>query len=150
MIAAESPFPPQRAFVAVCLSWFLSQLAKVIRGLAQRQRFNVRWLFDTGGMPSSHSASVASLSTAVGLYYGFGSVIFLAVLIFSIITMFDAANVRRNMGRQAVALNRMIDEFYEKGSFPERRLKEFLGHTPFEVLAGALLGVVVTLALCAF
>ena len=150
MIPAESPFPEHRAFLAVFLSWFLSQLAKVVRGVISKKRFDVRWLFDTGGMPSSHSASVASLSTATGLYYGFNSVLFLAVLIFTIITMFDAANVRRNMGRQAMTLNRMIDEFYEKGEFPEKRLKEFLGHTPFEVFAGAALGITIALLLCAW
>ncbi len=144
MIPEIAPFPESRAFLAVFLSWFLSQLAKVIRGIVTHKKFNVRWVFDTGGMPSSHSASVASLSTSAGLYFGFQSMLFLIVLIFTIITMFDAAGVRRSVGKQAVILNKMIDE----GGVEEKRLKELLGHTPFEVFAGAFLGALITLILC--
>ena len=99
-------------------------------------------------MPSSHSATVASLATVTGLYYGFNTIIFLAVLIFSIITMFDAAGVRRNVGRQAKILNKMLDELYEKGAVPEQRLKELLGHTPVEVFAGAFVGIAMALLFC--
>lgn len=148
MVPLETTYPPARAFIAVFLSWLLSQLAKVFRGLIRERRFNFRWLFDTGGMPSSHSATVACLATVVGLYYGFGTVPFLFVLIFTIITMFDAAGVRRNMGRQAVILNKILDDVYEKGAVPEQRLKEFLGHTPFEVFAGAFLGIAMGLLIC--
>ena len=130
------------------MSWLVSQLAKVIRGAATKKRFSFRWLFDTGGMPSSHSATVSSLATATGLYYGFHSILFLAVLIFTVITMFDAAGVRRNVGRQAKILNQMLDELYEKGAVPEQRLKELLGHTPVEVFAGAFLGILIALVFC--
>lgn len=146
----EGAFPEQRAFIAVFLSWFVSQAAKVLRECLRHKKFNFRWVFDTGGMPSSHSATVASLAMVTGLYFGFNSVFFLIVLIFTIITMFDAAGVRRNMGRQAVTLNKMLDEFYQKGGFPETRLKELLGHTPVEVFAGALLGAVISLVICTF
>lgn len=144
----EPAFAPARGFVAVFLAWFLSQTIKVIRGVLTQKRFNFRWVFDTGGMPSSHSAAVAALATTVGLYYGFGSVPFLITLIFTIITMFDAAGVRRAVGRQAGTLNKMIDDLYEKGQVPERRLKELLGHTPFEVFAGAFLGIFISLVIC--
>ena len=144
----DPPFPESRAFLAVFTSWFVSQLAKVLRGMYRQRRFNFRWLFDTGGMPSSHSATVASLATVVGIYYGFGSVPFLIVLIFTTITMFDAAGVRRNVGRQAMILNKMLDELYEKGEVPEKRLKELLGHTPFEVFAGAFVGIVIASVFC--
>ena len=107
--------------------------------MIREKRFNFRWIFDTGGMPSSHSASVASTATSVGLYYGFVTMPFLLALIFSIIIMFDAAGVRRSAGRQAQVLNKMLDELYEKGQFAEERLKELLGHTPVEVVAGAFL-----------
>ena len=113
-----------------------------------RRRFNFRWLFMTGGMPSSHSATVSSLAAVVGLYYGFNSVPFLIALVFCIITMFDAAGVRRNVGRQASILNQMIDDLYEKGEVPERRVKELLGHTPIEVFTGALLGIAIALVIC--
>jgi len=142
------PFPPTQGFVAVVLAWFSSQIIKVLRGVLTRKRFNFRWLFDTGGMPSSHSATVGSLATAVGLYYGFRSIPFLITLIFTLITLSDAAGVRRSVGRQAGILNRMLDDLYEKGQVPDTRLKELLGHTPIEVLAGALLGAMVSLLVC--
>lgn len=99
-------------------------------------------------MPSSHSASVASTATAVGLYYGFMTIPFLLTGVFTIVIMFDAAGVRRSAGKQAQILNKMLDELYEKGQFAEERLKELLGHTPVEVFAGALLGIIITLLLC--
>ena len=148
MTPFPAPFPEERGFTAVFLSWFLAQLIKVIRSGYQEKRFSVRWLFDTGGMPSAHSATVSCLATVVGLYFGFGSILFLAVLIFTIITMFDAAGVRRNVGRQARILNKMLDEFYERGWVQEQRLKELLGHTPVEVFAGAFLGILVGCSFC--
>ncbi len=99
-------------------------------------------------MPSSNSATVSALSTAVGLYYGFVSIPFLMTGIFTLITMFDAAGVRRSAGRQAAILNKMLDDLYQMGQVPETRLKELLGHTPFEVFAGAFLGELVTLLIC--
>ncbi len=148
MILDNPPFAAERAFIAVLMSWFISQLAKVLRGFKKKKRFNFRWLFDTGGMPSSHSATVASLATVVGLYYGFNSMIFLITIIFTVIIMFDAAGVRRNVGRQAVILNKMLEDLYEKGQVPEQRLKELLGHTPIEVFAGAFLGIILALLIC--
>ena len=145
---SEPPFPAAQGFVAVVLAWFLSQVIKVFRGVWNRHRFNFRWLFDTGGMPSSHSATVSSLATVVGLYYGFKSIPFLIAFIFTLITLFDAAGVRRSVGRQASILNKMLDDLYEKGQVPETRLKELLGHTPIEVFAGAFLGCMVALLVC--
>ncbi|MCB9799792.1 MAG: divergent PAP2 family protein [Candidatus Omnitrophica bacterium] len=142
------PFPAILGFIAVSLSWFIAQMAKVIRCWVRDRRFNFRWLFDTGGMPSSHTASVASLATVVGLYYGFVTIPFLIALIFAIITMFDAAGVRRSVGRQASILNKMMDDIDEKGQVAEERLKELLGHTPVEVLAGACLGIALAYLIC--
>jgi len=142
------PFPPEQGILAVFLSWLLSQLAKVFVGVKKEKKFNFRWLFDYGGMPSSHSATVACLATVVGLYYGFRTMPFLITLIFAIITMFDAAGVRRNIGRQAGILNKMMDDLYQQGQVPEKRLKELLGHTPVEVFAGAFTGIIIALILC--
>ncbi len=148
MIPNQGPFPEQQAFTAVFLSWFVAQFVKVLLSGFREKRLNLRWLFDTGGMPSAHSATVSCLATVVGLYYGFHSVLFLAVLIFTIITMFDAAGVRRNVGRQARILNKVLDEFQERGMVQEQRLKELLGHTPVEVFAGAFLGIVMGYLFC--
>lgn len=92
-------------------------------------------------MPSSHSAAVAALSTAVGLEAGFGSAFFGATLYLSLIVMYDAAGLRRAAGRQAAILNRLIDEHFEHPEADTHRLMELLGHTPFEVAVGAILGV---------
>ena len=143
------PFSETRAFVAVFSTWFISQLLKALRSYLKKQPSSwVKWLFDTGGMPSSHSATVSCLASVVGLYFGYRSIFFLIVLIFALITMFDAAGVRRNVGRQARVLNKMLDELYEKGAFHEQRLKELLGHTPFEVFAGAFLGILIAYLVC--
>ncbi len=140
--------PISRAYFAVGLAWALAQSIKVVRNVIRRKRFNVRWVIDTGGMPSSHSAGTASVATVVGIYAGVNSVLFLLALVFALVTMFDAASVRRSVGRQAVLLNRMIDEIYVQGKFSEQYLREFLGHTPIEVIVGAILGVVVSFLIC--
>jgi acid phosphatase family membrane protein YuiD len=148
IVIPTPPFHSEKAFVAVFSSWFVAQTLKVILGGASKKKFDVRWLFDTGGMPSAHSATVASLATVVGLYYGFRSIPFLMGLILCLITMFDAAGVRRHLGWQGKILNEIVDEFYLKGAVPEKRLKELLGHTPVEVIAGAFLGIVIAVLFC--
>ena len=142
------PLPISRAYYAVALAWVLAQSIKVVRNVIRRRRFNVRWVVDTGGMPSSHSAGTASTATVVGIYAGVDSVVFLLALVFALVTMFDAASVRRSVGRQAILLNRMLDEIYAQGKFSEHYLREFLGHTPIEVIVGALLGVGVSFFIC--
>ena len=135
--------------MAVTLAWLAAQSIKVIRNIVAKKRFSTRWIFDTGGMPSSHSSGTAAVATVVGLYAGFDSILFLFALVFAIVTMFDAASVRRSVGRQAIIMNKMIDEFYAEGKFSEQRLREFLGHTPVQVLVGALLGITISLFVCA-
>jgi hypothetical protein len=108
-------------------------------------RWNLRRFVETGGMPSSHSASVAALSTAVGLQEGFGSALFGVTLYFSLIVMYDAAGLRRAAGKQAAVLNRLIESHFKSPQDDTQRLMELLGHTPFEVLVGGLLGVLTAL-----
>lgn len=141
-------FPEERGFTAVFLSWFLAQFIKLILNGYREKKFNLRWLFDTGGMPSAHSATVSSLATVAGLYYGFDSILFLVVLIFTVITMFDAAGVRRSVGRQASILNRIMIDLQHGEHVKEARLKELLGHTPVEVFAGAFLGIALGYLFC--
>lgn len=144
----ESDLQVWRAYIAVVMAWVIAQSIKVIRNTLHRRRFRVRWLVDTGGMPSSHSSGTAAVATVVGFYYGFGSVLFLFALVFALVTMFDAASVRRSVGKQAIVMNKLIDEFYAEGRFSESRLREFLGHTPVEVLVGAALGIAVAFLIC--
>lgn len=148
MTLFEPPFPESRAYWAVFASWFGAQLIKFIRARFSEKRYNLGWMIKTGGMPSAHSSFVSCVAAVTGLYFGFGSIQFLFVLAFTIITMFDAAGVRRNVGRQAVILNKMLDEFQEKGQIQEQRVKELLGHTPVEVFVGATLGTSLAFIFC--
>lgn len=148
MILFEPPFPESRAYWAVFASWFGAQLIKFIRARVSEKRYNLRWMIKTGGMPSAHSSFVSCIAACTGLYFGFGSIQFMYVLGFTIITMFDAAGVRRNVGRQAVILNKMLDEFEEKGQIQEQRVKELLGHTPVEVFVGASMGTGIAFLFC--
>ena len=142
------PFSQERGIVAIFSAWVLAQLVEIIAGVIREKKFNFRWLIMSGGMPSSHSAAVASLSTVVGLYYGFNTIFFWMAYVFSLIIMFDAAGVRRAVGRQASILNKMMDEIAAGDEVREKRLKELLGHTPIEVIAGACLGIGLTLIIC--
>lgn len=119
-------------------------LVQGYKGLAwffMYRRWNLRRFVETGGMPSSHAAAVSALTTAVGLEQGFGSVLFGVTLYFSGVIMYDAAGLRRAAGKQAVILNRLIEEHFVHPEADTQRLMELLGHTPFEVAVGATLGV---------
>lgn len=133
---------------ATLLAWVVAQTAKVTLAVRRRHRFDVRWFLGTGGMPSAHSAGVSALATAVGLQVGFETALFAVSLIFALVTMFDAQGVRRAAGRQAIALNKIVDELYARGQVSEERVKELLGHTPVEVLVGAMVGLVIAVLVC--
>ncbi|MEW5894836.1 MAG: divergent PAP2 family protein [Candidatus Omnitrophota bacterium] len=130
-----------KVLVITLFTWFVAQLIKVINGYFRERRFNFRWFLGTGGMPSSHAAGVAALATACGLEKGFGSVIFGLAAAFAMVTMFDAQGVRRQTGQQAEILNKILDDIYWKGKIEEGRLKELIGHSPFQVFVGALIGI---------
>jgi acid phosphatase family membrane protein YuiD len=98
-----------------------------------------------GGMPSSHTAMVMGLTTSIGRFNGVTSPLFAVALIFSFVVMYDAAGVRRAAGRQAALLNRLVEDLFSQRGVKEEQLRELLGHTPVEVLAGAALGVAVGL-----
>jgi len=117
------------------------QIYKGVSDYVANGRWNLRRFVGTGGMPSSHAAGVAALTTAVGLRAGFSSLLFGVTLYFSLIVMYDAAGLRQAAGRQAAILNRLIDEHFEHPERKTHRLMELLGHTPLEVLVGAALGV---------
>ena len=119
-----------------------AQLIKCILHLIIKRSLDLRLFSTTGGRPSSHSAGVMGLSTAVGLIRGFSSIEFAIALGYAFIVMYDAAGVRRAAGKQAACLNRIIMDLY-KQDLQEAggKLKELLGHTPMQVFAGALYGI---------
>lgn len=142
-----SEFFKNYIFWTSAAAWIIAQSVKVMLGAIREKRFNFSWFVGTGGMPSSHAAGASSLATSVGVTYGFDSAIFAVALIFALVVMFDAQGVRRASGRQAVILNKMLDDIYWKKKMDENRLKELLGHTPIQVFAGAILGILVSLLL---
>ena len=124
------------------VAWAIAQGLKLITWAVAAREWNFKRLVEPGGMPSSHSAFVTSLSTAVGLSMGFDSVMFALAAAFAVVVMYDASGVRRAAGKQAKVLNAILEDLNRRELHPER-LRELLGHTPFEVLVGALLGIVV-------
>jgi acid phosphatase family membrane protein YuiD len=133
--------------LAPIVAWAIAQAAKVILTSVRQRRLNLRVLADPGGMPSSHAAIVMGLTTAVGKYAGVSSAAFAIALIFSFVVMYDAAGLRRAAGRQAAILNRLVEDLVHMRGVQEQRLRELLGHTPLEVVMGAVLGIVVGLIL---
>ena len=128
------------------LSWLVAQVAKVILVLIQDRKLDFRRLVGSGGMPSSHTSFVVALTTAVALTEGYRSTLFAVCVVFSLVVMYDASNVRRAAGEQAKILNYMMDHWNDQSpELFERNLKELLGHTPFEVLSGALLGILMAM-----
>lgn len=132
-------------FVAVVISWFLSQLTKVILYRITEKRWNLWHFFEAGGMPSAHSASVTALTLSIALTQGLNSPLFTISLVFALIVMYDATGVRRAAGKQAEILNKIVDDIYSNGKIKIEKLKEILGHDPIEVFAGAGLAILVTL-----
>jgi len=127
------------------IAWAIAQGTKVVRDSVRRRRLYLRGLTQMGGMPSSHAAIVMGLTATIGRFNGVTSPLFAAALIFSFVVMYDAAGVRRAAGRQAALLNRLVEDLFSQRGVKEEHLRELLGHTPFEVLAGAALGVAVGL-----
>lgn len=129
------------------IAWFIAQFYKVLETIFIDKEFNIKRFFETGGMPSSHSSTVSCLTTCIGIMYGTDSPYFAISIVFSGIIMYDAAGIRRAAGKQARIVNKMLEEFpFKLGigqKFSDERLKELLGHTPFEVLIGTILGILI-------
>ena len=134
-------------FVVSALSWFVAQVLKTLIHFYFSKQLVAERMIGSGGMPSSHSATVCALATSTGILYGAGSFEFAMTALFAIVVMHDAMGVRRETGKQALVLNEMIDMFSRMGKDVdiEHTLKEFVGHTPLQVLAGAVLGIVISL-----
>ncbi len=130
--------------VSAILGWLIAQILKMFTGLLTDRKFSLRLLFSNGGMPSSHSATVLALCTSAAISYGFGSAAFAITAILAVIVMNDASGVRYETGEQAKIINRIAKELFSgKGEEFNTGLKELVGHTPFQVLMGALLGIVI-------
>jgi acid phosphatase family membrane protein YuiD len=138
-------FAQNKIFLTTLASWIIAQTLKVIFGFIIQKKVDFRWFVGTGGMPSSHTAGATCLATAIGLEQGFNSVVFALAASFALVVMFDAQGVRRAAGRQARILNKIMDDIYWRKKIEEDRLREFIGHTPLEVLGGFCLGIIIAL-----
>ena len=142
---------------AAVISWCAAQIIKTLLHFLQTRKFSAERLFGAGGMPSSHSALVCSATVAMGRKCGGGSPEFALAFIFALVVMYDAMGVRRSAGLHAKEINRLNRIFVVKGiasdsendkqteSKKKKEFKEYLGHTPFEVLGGALLGILISM-----
>ncbi len=137
-------------FMSAVLGWFIAQVLKTVIYMFINKKFVAERMVGSGGMPSSHSATVCALATAAGMTYGGSSFEFAISVILAIIVMHDAMGVRRETGIQARVINEMLEAFTNMGKemSPEEKLKEFVGHTPLQVLAGAILGILIAVMMC--
>lgn len=124
-------------------AWCLAQLMKLLTSTVINRKFDIKRLFGDGGMPSGHAATVASLAAFTGMRFGLGSFEFALTLVFALVVCRDAMGVRHETGKQAILINQMIRsiEILTADRLPEVKLKEFVGHTPFQVLVGAVIGL---------
>ena len=138
-----------QVLVTAVSGWLVAQVLKTIIDMALSKSFNPERLVGSGGMPSSHSSTVCALTTAASYRYGVGSFEFAISFVLSMIVMYDAMGVRRETGKQAKLLNSILLENPLKlnGEILQEKLKEYVGHTPLQVAAGAILGVLLAVFL---
>jgi hypothetical protein len=132
--------------IAALAGWAVAQIAKGLLILIREKRLSLERFLGSGGMPSSHSATVSALTTAAALQYGPGSGIFAVSAVMSIIVIYDARGVRREAGRHGQVLNELL-EFLQAPFDQKKSFDELVGHTPFEVFVGIIVGILVCLGL---
>lgn len=132
-----------RVLLVSVVSWAAAQIVKLVVELVYSGKLNISRIMSSGGMPSSHSATVCACACAAGLECGFSSAAFGVACVMAFIVMYDAANVRRETGEQSKILNYMMENWVEKPDLFAQQLKELIGHTPLQVFVGAVLGVVI-------
>jgi len=129
--------------VSAVVGWTVAQILKTLVDFALNEKFSAERLVGSGGMPSSHSATVCALTTSAGMRYGVGAFEFAISFMFAAVVMYDAIGVRQETGKQAKLLNMIMEQDFFKldNDQFQKRLKEFVGHTPLQVFAGAVLGI---------
>jgi uncharacterized protein len=135
--------------IAGLISWALGQVVKVVLDRIQKHAWDWSLFFSAGGMPSTHSALMASITLAIGIYNGFNSTLFALSFALSMVVMYDATGIRRQAGMHAQKINLMINELFRGQPISDEQLKEVLGHSPLQVLMGTLLGCAIALVVWA-
>jgi len=136
-------FIANKIFLAAAISWLVAQSIKVLLTFLVDKEIKLERMHGSGGMPSAHTATIVSASTAIGIVEGWSSSIYALSLIMAFIVMYDASGVRRSVGKQAKWLNDIIFDFYKHKHVEEEKLKELIGHKPTEVVVGAILGIII-------
>lgn len=136
-------FITNKIFLAAAISWLVAQSLKVLLTFWVEKEIKIERMHGSGGMPSAHTATIVSASTAIGIVEGWSSSIYALSLIMAFIVMYDASGVRRSVGKQAKWLNDIIFDFYKHKHVEEEKLKELIGHKPTEVVVGAILGIII-------
>jgi hypothetical protein len=133
-----------RVLITALAAWGTAQIFKVPIEYLRTRRWHWGWLFNTGGMPSSHSALIVGTANSIGLYFGFDSPLFALAVAIAMIVTYDSAGVRRQAGMHAERINVLFDELLKGHMWNEEELREVLGHTPLEVVGGVVWGLLVT------
>ncbi len=141
MQVVEEIFNTYKALIVPALAWLVAQTIKLVTTLITEKRFDINQMTTMGGMPSSHSATVCALAVTIGKLTGWSSYLFAITVFLAMIVMYDAGGVRRTVGNQSIVLNKILDELFKGQEAFEERLKEFIGHTRIEIVAGAALGI---------
>lgn len=138
-----------KIIIIAFITWVVNQSLKLMVFYITEKKWDMRRFVGAGGMPSTHSALSVCVATTIGLKEGWDSPLFALAIVIAFIIMADAAGVRRETGEQAKVLNKIILEFFEERKIRDKNLKELVGHTPFEVIVGAFIGIVMAWILCA-
>jgi len=138
-----------KILIIALITWVLNQGVKLIIFYFTEKKWDIRRFIGAGGMPSTHSALSICVATTIGIKEGWDSPLFALAITIAFIIMTDAAGVRRETGEQAKVLNKIILEFFNEIKLKDKRLKELIGHTPFEVIVGAFIGIIMAWILCA-
>jgi len=137
-----SQIAANKAIIIPIGAWFVAQALKTIIQAIREKHLNLRYMISTGGMPSAHSALVCALATTLGIIYGVGASVFAISVIFAAIIMYDAIGVRQAVDKQSAILNHLLVEFPKTHLEFEHFLRELVGHTRFQVIVGAVLGII--------
>ena len=141
-------FLNNRILIAALVAWAIAQAIKAILYTIVNREFKFERLVGSGGMPSSHAATVCALTTAVAMQFGLGSFEFAISFVLSSVVLHDARGVRQEAGKQAVTITAIVDHLLKEGKIlelPEWELKELIGHTPLQVLIGSIMGICIGL-----
>lgn len=139
-----------RVLVTALVAWLIGQLVKLPGYYLLHRRWNWAIIFSPGGFPSSHSSLITATTLSIGLFHGFNNPLFGLAVAISMIVVYDATGVRRQAGLHAKMINQIVEQIFAGQPVPQKQLREVLGHTPIEAIAGIILGILIALAVWIF